>query len=33
MPTKTLIASARAAYVARRAAAYGVVIPGAFGFN
>jgi pyruvate/2-oxoglutarate dehydrogenase complex dihydrolipoamide dehydrogenase (E3) component len=33
IPTKTLIASARAAHVARRAAAYGVAIPGAVGFD
>jgi pyruvate/2-oxoglutarate dehydrogenase complex dihydrolipoamide dehydrogenase (E3) component len=33
IPTKTLIASARAAYVARRAAAFGVEISGAIGFD
>jgi pyruvate/2-oxoglutarate dehydrogenase complex dihydrolipoamide dehydrogenase (E3) component len=33
MPTKTLVASARAAHVARRAAAYGVTIAGAVGFD
>jgi pyruvate/2-oxoglutarate dehydrogenase complex dihydrolipoamide dehydrogenase (E3) component len=33
MPTKTLIASARAAHVARRAAAYGVTIREAVGFD
>src|SRR5215470_17618506 len=32
-PTKSLIASARAAHVARRAAAYGVTIPGPVGFD
>ncbi|MDQ0559324.1 pyruvate/2-oxoglutarate dehydrogenase complex dihydrolipoamide dehydrogenase (E3) component [Rhizobium mesoamericanum] len=33
MPTKTLVASARAAHVARRAADYGVKIPGAIGVD
>ena len=33
MPTKTLIASARAAHVARRAASYGVTVPGPVGFD
>ncbi len=33
MPTKTLVASARAAHVARRAADYGVLIPGAIGID
>jgi pyruvate/2-oxoglutarate dehydrogenase complex dihydrolipoamide dehydrogenase (E3) component len=33
MPTKTLIASARAAHVVRRAAAFGVVAPGPVGFD
>ena len=32
-PTKTLIASARAAHVARRAGVYGVTISGAIGFE
>ena len=33
MPTKTLVASARAAHVARRAADYGVVLEGAVGID
>ncbi|GAA3082242.1 FAD-containing oxidoreductase [Rhizobium viscosum] len=33
MPTKTLVASARAAYVARRGADYGVQIPGEIGID
>src|SRR5438552_17076955 len=33
IPTKTLIASARAAYVARRAADFGVTIAGAIGVD
>jgi len=33
MPTKTLVASARAAHVARRAADYGVVLPGPVGID
>jgi pyruvate/2-oxoglutarate dehydrogenase complex dihydrolipoamide dehydrogenase (E3) component len=33
MPTKTLIASARTAHVARRAASYGVTVPGPVGFD
>jgi pyruvate/2-oxoglutarate dehydrogenase complex dihydrolipoamide dehydrogenase (E3) component len=33
MPTKTLVASARAAHVARTAAAYGVTIPGEVGID
>ena len=33
MPTKTLVASARAMHVARRAAAYGVTIAGPIGFD
>ena len=33
MPTKTLVASARAAHVARRGADYGVTIPGAIGVD
>lgn len=33
MPTKTLVASARAAHVARRAADYGVTIPGEIGID
>lgn len=33
MPTKTLVASARAAHVARRAATYGVTLAGAVGFD
>ena len=33
IPTKTLVASARAAYVARRAASYGVTGPGPVGFD
>ncbi len=33
VPTKTLIASARAAHVARRAAAYGVTLSGTVGFD
>lgn len=33
MPTKTLVASARAAHVARRASDYGVVIPGEIGID
>ncbi|WP_018901229.1 FAD-containing oxidoreductase [Rhizobium sp. 2MFCol3.1] len=33
MPTKTLVASARAAYVARNAVSYGVTIPGAIGID
>jgi pyruvate/2-oxoglutarate dehydrogenase complex dihydrolipoamide dehydrogenase (E3) component len=32
-PTKTLVASARAAYVARRAADFGVVVPGPVGID
>jgi pyruvate/2-oxoglutarate dehydrogenase complex dihydrolipoamide dehydrogenase (E3) component len=32
-PTKTLVASARAAYVARRAADYGVLVPGPVGID
>jgi pyruvate/2-oxoglutarate dehydrogenase complex dihydrolipoamide dehydrogenase (E3) component len=33
VPTKTLVASARAAYIARRAADFGVVIPGPVGVD
>lgn len=33
IPTKTLVASARAAYVARAGAAYGVTLPGPIGFD
>jgi len=33
MPTKTLVASARAAHVARRAADYGVLLPGPIGID
>ncbi|OCJ09126.1 mercuric reductase [Rhizobium sp. AC44/96] len=33
MPTKTLVASARAAHVARRAADYGVTVPGEIGID
>ena len=33
MPTKTLVASARAAHVARNAGGYGVTIPGAIGID
>ncbi|MCS4243965.1 pyruvate/2-oxoglutarate dehydrogenase complex dihydrolipoamide dehydrogenase (E3) component [Rhizobium sp. BIGb0125] len=33
MPTKTLVASARAAHVARRAGEYGVVVPGEIGID
>jgi pyruvate/2-oxoglutarate dehydrogenase complex dihydrolipoamide dehydrogenase (E3) component len=33
MPTKTLVASARAAQAARRAADYGVILPGAVGID
>src|SRR5213079_215602 len=33
MPTKTLVASARTAHVARRAADYGVVLPGPIGID
>lgn len=33
MPTKTLVASARAAYVARRASDFGVLVPGPIGID
>src|SRR3954467_15938529 len=33
IPTKTLVASARAAHVARRGAEYGVLLSGAVGFD